>query len=400
VLATKFIGLGEDLMVSLRNALDRFTRALARTVLRIFYREITVVGAQWIPRQAPLVVVANHPNGLVDPALIAGFLPIRVRFLAKSTMWGNPALRPLLALAGSVPVYRRQDPGVDMSQNVQTFARCHQVLAAGGTVALFPEGHSHSEPGLLALKTGAARISLEAEERYGPLGVQIVPVYLAYEAKHRFRSRVRVIVGSPIVPARVRQAYADETAAVRALTMRIATRLVGLTPARSPWAARRGVRPARASYLLPLACLGVAVNAVPAGAAALVGRRVTRRLEMRASYTAITGLYLCPIFWLAVLAAVARSAGVWGALAAAVAGAVGSWALLRVCDWRCAREEAAGSPPLLPLPATGEGQGGGRLQDGRAIVGVVPDQRRTTPCLPRSDSTSNGRTSLPRCSAA
>src|SRR5262249_31844160 len=143
---TTNLGLWQAFTASVRSTLDFLTRALARTVLRIFYRDITVVGARQIPRGAPLVVVANHPNGLVDPALIAGFLPLRLRFLAKSTMWANIALRPLLALAGSVPVYRRQDPGVDTSQNVHTFARCHQVLAAGGTVALFPEGHSHSEP--------------------------------------------------------------------------------------------------------------------------------------------------------------------------------------------------------------------------------------------------------------
>src|SRR5262249_36808529 len=163
---------------------------------------------------------------------------------------------------------------------------CHDVLAGGGTVALFPEGHSHSEPGLLALKTGAARIALEAEARYGPLGVRILPVYLNYEAKHCFRSRVRVVVGPPIDPARVQLAPVEETAAVRALTMRIATRLTGLAPVRSAWVCSPVGLPARVYGLLPLAGLGFALNVLPGAAAVLLGRRVTRRLEMRASFTA------------------------------------------------------------------------------------------------------------------
>src|SRR5262249_54085202 len=144
-----------------RSTLDWLTRWLARTVLGLFYRDVAVVGAERIPRGVPLVVAANHPNGLVDAGLIAGILPVRVRFLAKSPMWHNLALRPLHALAGAVPVYRRQDAGVDTSRNRAMFARCHAVLRARGVVALFPEGHSHSESCLLPLRTGAARIALD-----------------------------------------------------------------------------------------------------------------------------------------------------------------------------------------------------------------------------------------------
>src|SRR4051794_24149217 len=95
---------------------DRFFRALVRLVLRVFFREVEVAGAERLPAGVPLVLVANHVNGLIDPLLLIGPLPTverPPRFLGKSTLWQNPLVRPFLDLAGAIPVYRRQDEGVD-----------------------------------------------------------------------------------------------------------------------------------------------------------------------------------------------------------------------------------------------------------------------------------------------
>jgi glycerol-3-phosphate O-acyltransferase/dihydroxyacetone phosphate acyltransferase len=170
---------------------------LARTLTRIFFREIEVVGAERVPEAGPLLVVANHHNSLVDPALVLARLPRAPRFLAKSTLWKLPGLRVLLDAAGSIPVYRRQDAGEDTTRNRETFARCHEVLGAGGAVALFPEGISHDAPRLASLKTGAARIALEAGARFAPLGLRILPVGLVFDQKGKFRSRALLRVGAP-----------------------------------------------------------------------------------------------------------------------------------------------------------------------------------------------------------
>lgn len=204
---------------------DRFFRALVRLVLRVFFREVEVAGAERLPVGHPLVLVANHVNGLIDPLLLIGPLPAvetLPRFLGKSTLWKNPVVRPFLDLAGAIPVYRRQDEGTDPAQNAETFSRCHELLAKGGTLALFPEGTSHSDPALKPLKTGAARIVLEAERKFPGLGTRIVPVGLLFDGKGTFRSRVLVQVGEPLDPApEIAMADTDEKAAARALTARI-----------------------------------------------------------------------------------------------------------------------------------------------------------------------------------
>jgi len=240
---------GAALGGALRRAADVVLAAVARLLLRVFFREVEVIGADRIPRDRPLLLVANHVNSLVDPILILGFLGVRPRFLAKSTLWSHPVVAPLLVVSGALPVYRGQDGGGNVDRNFQTFARCRDHLAAGGTIALFPEGTSHNQPHGLPLKTGAARIALEAEEAHGPLGTRIVPVGITYEDKDRFRSRVLVHVGEPIDPSAGSPPGA--AGAVRRLTARITAGLETVELSFASWGEARLVDQALA-LALPL----------------------------------------------------------------------------------------------------------------------------------------------------
>ncbi|HEX6202998.1 MAG TPA: 1-acyl-sn-glycerol-3-phosphate acyltransferase [Thermoanaerobaculia bacterium] len=187
----------------------RWLVAFVRRVLAVFFRRIEVEGLERVPRHGPLLVVANHVNGLLDPALVLATLPRVPRFLGKSGLWDLALLRPFLAWAEVIPVYRPGDPGVDPAQNAATFAAAAEVLAGGGAVALFPEGKSHDQPGLAPLKTGAARIALAAEAARPGLGVAVLPVGLVFDAKERFRSRALVEIGEPF-PALERPAAEAE----------------------------------------------------------------------------------------------------------------------------------------------------------------------------------------------
>jgi glycerol-3-phosphate O-acyltransferase / dihydroxyacetone phosphate acyltransferase len=218
----------------LRRLGDALAARWARLVMGVFFRDVEVVGAQRLPRPAPLLVIANHVNNLIDPMLILGYLDVRPRFLAKSTLWRHPVVAPLVVLMGALPVYRRRD-NAPVARNIETFARCRVALAGGDTIALFPEGHSHNEPGAVPLKTGAARIALEAGAEGAP-GLRIVPVGIVYEDKQRFRSRVLLQVGEPIDPAAELASYAEAPrAAVQALTARIAAGLESVTAPFASW---------------------------------------------------------------------------------------------------------------------------------------------------------------------
>src|SRR5882724_5703341 len=144
----------------MRRALETLVRWLAEALIRLYYPHRSVEGADRIPAAGPVVFVANHPNGLLDPLLLRVVTGRPARFLAKSTLFGNPLSRLAMSAFGSIPVYRAQESG---GLGKDSSARCRAALARGEALALFPEGVSHSDPQLRPLKTGAARIVLSAE---------------------------------------------------------------------------------------------------------------------------------------------------------------------------------------------------------------------------------------------
>lgn len=177
----------------------RIICTILRLALRIFFRRIEIAGAERVPATGPVIFVLNHPNGLVDPAFMLCLAPRRVSFLAKSPLFRMPVVGYFVRALDSLPVYRRQDAGEDVTRNRETFTRCRQLLARGGTLAICPEGVSHNDTQMRPLKTGTARIALGAVSSSDEiLDLKIVPVGLYYTSKTAFRSSALIYFGEPI----------------------------------------------------------------------------------------------------------------------------------------------------------------------------------------------------------
>lgn len=205
----------------------RLARWLARRLLAGSYRRLEVVGEAQVPSTGPVVLAANHGSGLTDSLALLALLERPTAPLAKAPLWQNRLLARALDAVGAIPVYREQDveenAGRGVRANLATFEACRARLARGEAVALFPEGVSQPQPRLLPLRTGVARIALDAGRP-----VTVVPVGLVHEPPGEERGTLLVLVGAPFAADGGALARHERRGAIAALTRRIETDLRAL----------------------------------------------------------------------------------------------------------------------------------------------------------------------------
>lgn len=201
-------------------------KGLAVAVVDFFFDDVEVEGIDRVPPESPLILAANHHSGLMDAMMLYALSPRDIRAVGKSTLWKIWPLRPFLAAAKVIPIHRRTDGGGD---NSNSFTAVTDALLEQGVVAIFVEGTSHDKPGLEPVKTGAARMALDAVDAGADL--KIVPVGLIFEDRDRFRSDALARFGEPIdVAADFAGFTSADREVVRDLTDRIEAGLRTVAP--------------------------------------------------------------------------------------------------------------------------------------------------------------------------
>ncbi|SOB93557.1 putative hemolysin [Rhodobacter sp. JA431] len=90
-----------------------------------------------IPKEGPLVVVANHPHGLVDGMVLAyliGQVRTDYKILTRSLLTGIPEIAEFM-----LPVPFPHEPNAQ-EESLKMRAECMSTLKAGGVIVLFPAG--------------------------------------------------------------------------------------------------------------------------------------------------------------------------------------------------------------------------------------------------------------------
>ncbi|UYP44619.1 hypothetical protein NEF87_000904 [Candidatus Lokiarchaeum ossiferum] len=116
-----------------------------------------------VPQTGAGIFIANHSHAL-DPFISACRINRKVHWVSKIENYYLPFFRPILQSSGSIPIRRGES-----DQNAMRLIR--KELSQGEFVGMFPEGTRTRNGYLGRFHTGAARLCLEFQIPYIPVGV-------------------------------------------------------------------------------------------------------------------------------------------------------------------------------------------------------------------------------------
>ena len=172
----------------------RLIRALLRQLSHVAFATLTdlqIIGQENLPREGPLLVVANHFS-FIDPVAMVRVTPWPLEFVGGFQMPNAPAsVTWLPKVWGYYPVFRG-------TGSRYALRAAEAVLAQDGVLGIFPEAGSWATV-LRPPRPGAAFLAVRTEARILPMGFDGLPDVFPRLRKGR-RARVTVRIGRPFGP--------------------------------------------------------------------------------------------------------------------------------------------------------------------------------------------------------
>lgn len=166
-----------------------FVKFLVRVYFHIVYN-IHFEGRENIPKNTSVIYASNH-RSYADPPLVGCAARGKLSFMAKEELFEKQPFAALIRALGAFPVAR----GKGDSKVIDTAV---EKLESGRSLMIFPEGTRSKDGKVHKGHTGAALIAVRS-------GKPIIPVGVVYGDKLKFRTKLTVRYGEPIMP----QDYAE-----------------------------------------------------------------------------------------------------------------------------------------------------------------------------------------------
>ena len=180
-----------------------FKWTVVNPTFRLYFRG-RVEGAQNVPKEGPLIVVANHASDF-DPPILSNCVRRPVSFMAKEELFEVPVLAPAIRLYGAYPVKRG-------SADRSAIREALKQLDQGWAVGVFLQGTRTVNGRIPEPKLGAALIAAKAQAPLLPVSLWGTHRILPKGSKLPRSLPLTIRIGEPIpAPAKTDKALLQQT---------------------------------------------------------------------------------------------------------------------------------------------------------------------------------------------
>ena len=160
----------------------RFIVKTVRLYMKLFFR-YEIINSSRLQEIENCIIAANHISAN-DPPFLGGIIPREIYYLAKRELFKPAFFGKILEYCNAIPIRR----GV---VDRKALIRVKEVLAAGNSIVIFPEGTRKSNKP----KPGIGKIAIET-------GTNVLPVFIEnsnnFKACFWGKKRLRFYVGKMI----------------------------------------------------------------------------------------------------------------------------------------------------------------------------------------------------------
>jgi 1-acyl-sn-glycerol-3-phosphate acyltransferase len=174
------------------------------------------------------IIAANHAN-VTDGFFLPFVIQEKLHFFVQGDLLSIPFFGWLLAKSGQIPVWP--------DQKKAALEKAHELLAAGKTVVIFPEGKLNPDSQPTKAYTGTVRLSLMTGAAIIPVGFHVPRMYLKGRTIQKngkptlgfwqSGGRCFIRIGLPWLPSHEMRRKAEETA-ITELTIHLMSRIKAL----------------------------------------------------------------------------------------------------------------------------------------------------------------------------
>ena len=177
------------------NLSHRVSRLWCRLLCQLNGVKVEINGLENILSDRPQIFVSNH-QGYFDIFALSGYLPVQIRWIAKSSLFKIPFLGWAMMAAGYIPVERD-----NRKKAYEAFNKTLEKIKEGCSIIIFPEGTRSEDGEIGPFKKGSNLIASRTKSPMVPVTIIGSGDIIKKGSARINPGSIQVVISPPVEPS-------------------------------------------------------------------------------------------------------------------------------------------------------------------------------------------------------